>query len=325
MNNEANIKPELVEEAVEHLLAEGGPEKTPASRYFLLFFQTGESDSIDRSVAMQITETLARKVSTPPEETEIDMWLESGGGDAHSAYKIAAALQEYSSRLRVVVPDYAKSAATLMTLAADELYMSRTAELGPLDAQIEHPSEKDRSVSALDVAECTSDLAQTALGIVLRGGTQVLKITALDRRETLSELLSFAAAFTSPMVAKLDPMTMHWASGLLKVAEEYGKRLMKRDPLREPVASAILNALVKNYPSHGFVIDRSEARRIGLAVMPAEEYEHWAYVERVYYTTLKAGKSCVVLLSAEELHDLTDQIDKGGSGDATRPTACRPG
>lgn len=38
--------------------------------------------------------------------------------------------------LRVVVPDFAKSAGTLMALGSDAVVMSDTSELGPIDPQI---------------------------------------------------------------------------------------------------------------------------------------------------------------------------------------------
>ena len=41
-----------------------------------------------------------------------------------------------TSRLRMIVPDLAKSAATLMVLGADSILMSDTSELGPIDPQV---------------------------------------------------------------------------------------------------------------------------------------------------------------------------------------------
>ncbi len=41
-----------------------------------------------------------------------------------------------SARLRIIVPDYAKSAGTLMVLGPDSVVMSDTSELGPIDPQI---------------------------------------------------------------------------------------------------------------------------------------------------------------------------------------------
>ena len=41
-----------------------------------------------------------------------------------------------TGRVRVIVPDYAKSAGTLMALGADRIIMSETSELGPIDPQV---------------------------------------------------------------------------------------------------------------------------------------------------------------------------------------------
>ena len=40
-----------------------------------------------------------------------------------------------TGRLRVIVPDFAKSAGTLIALAADKIVMSDSSELGPIDPQ----------------------------------------------------------------------------------------------------------------------------------------------------------------------------------------------
>ena len=79
---------------------------------------------------------MEEEIESPKECTEIDVWLDSPGGKANAAYKIALLLRSRAAKLRVVVSDYAKSAATLLVLAADEIYMAGAAELGPLDAQI---------------------------------------------------------------------------------------------------------------------------------------------------------------------------------------------
>ncbi|MCL6580724.1 MAG: ATP-dependent Clp protease proteolytic subunit [Firmicutes bacterium] len=59
--------------------------------------------------------------------------LDSPGGDIHAAYLLARLYRTHASKLTVVVPRFAKSAATLICLAADEIVMTRIAELGPLD------------------------------------------------------------------------------------------------------------------------------------------------------------------------------------------------
>lgn len=67
--------------------------------------------------------------------------LHSGGGYALSAERIIEVCKSYCSRRNdgskfiVIVPKKAKSAATIVALAADKIYLRDTAELGPVDPQ----------------------------------------------------------------------------------------------------------------------------------------------------------------------------------------------
>ena len=65
--------------------------------------------------------------------------MESGGGDIDAAYKILNLFKSYANKISVIVPFYAKSAATLIALGADELIVCKAGELGPLDPQVRDP------------------------------------------------------------------------------------------------------------------------------------------------------------------------------------------
>lgn len=194
-------------------------------------------------------------------------------------------LRSVASTIRVVVPDYAKSAATLLSLVADEIYMAPVAELGPLAAQIGYEQE-GMTISALDRACSLDDLTSSSMNIVLDGGAAVLQSTRLSRSETITAMLDFAAKFLEPVVAKLDPTMLHWSGTLLRVAAEYGRRLMlTRQDFPPELASSIPNQLVEDYPTHGFVISIAQAKELGLPVMPLAEYEFADYVGELYRAT----------------------------------------
>lgn len=94
----------------------------------------------------------------------LDLMLHSPGGDPATAEKLVRMLRNVSSTdtedpgsggYRVIVPDQAKSAATLVALGASEIVMSTTSELGPIDPQV---SLQDRDgnwiwLSAFDYVE----------------------------------------------------------------------------------------------------------------------------------------------------------------------------
>src|SRR5690349_379175 len=116
------------------------------TRYVLAIFQgrghTAQLRTISRSLVAHVQRLLDNTVKTSKSRTEIEIWLDSPGGDAHAAYKLWLDLRSRCRRLVVVIPDLAKSAATLLALGADEIVMAPAAELGPLDVQISHPDRE---------------------------------------------------------------------------------------------------------------------------------------------------------------------------------------
>jgi Serine dehydrogenase proteinase len=66
----------------------------------------------------------------------VDIVLHSPGGFAEAAEAIVEAIRQKFSHVRFIVPSYAKSAATMMAMAGDEILLEDDAELGPIDPQM---------------------------------------------------------------------------------------------------------------------------------------------------------------------------------------------
>lgn len=66
----------------------------------------------------------------------LDVLIHSPGGSAEAAEAIIELLRSRFSDLRFIVPDLAKSAATMMCCAANQLLMDEKSELGPIDPQM---------------------------------------------------------------------------------------------------------------------------------------------------------------------------------------------
>ena len=61
--------------------------------------------------------------------------LHSPGGDGETAVRITRAAQARCKELTVIVPDMAKSAATLLAVGAHYILMGPASDLGPIDPQ----------------------------------------------------------------------------------------------------------------------------------------------------------------------------------------------
>jgi hypothetical protein len=67
----------------------------------------------------------------------VDLILNSPGGQPELAEKIIMTLRHYyDDNMRVIVPEFAKSAATIVCPGADEILMGYCSELGPIDPQM---------------------------------------------------------------------------------------------------------------------------------------------------------------------------------------------
>ena len=239
----------------------------PITRYLLVWFSP---ETIKPQSLVPIRRMVEDSVVEEPQQVEVDVWLESPGGDAHTAFKLALLLRYVAVKIRIIVPDYAKSAATLLALAGHEIYLAPAAELGPLDAQLHE--EGKGYISALSIARAADEVARDAVALAGRGGADLLLQTGLTRAETLDAMLRFSASFSEPLVRQLDPKSVHHAKQMLRVTMKYAENLLSATmPLGTAMHMAV--HLVEDFPSHGFVISYQDAKNLDLPVRPISEYD----------------------------------------------------
>jgi hypothetical protein len=67
---------------------------------------------------------------------KIDLYIETPGGSGEAAEEIVKFLHNKFESVNFVIAGEAKSAGTIMAMSADEIYMTDSGSLGPIDAQI---------------------------------------------------------------------------------------------------------------------------------------------------------------------------------------------
>lgn len=200
------------------------------------------------------------------ENRPIALVIDSPGGHAKCAYQLAMLFRRRCGGFIAVVPRYAKSAATLLSLGADAVLLGEFGELGPLDVQILDP-DREQINSALDEVQSLERLLAFSLEAVDQAMLLFVNRTGKKVDNLLPDVMCFVTDMMRPLTEKIDTVHYTMMSRILKVAEEYAVRLLK--PRYPPdVAERIARHLVERYPEHGFVIDAEEAASIGLKVMP---------------------------------------------------------
>lgn len=178
------------------------------------------------------------------------------------AYRISRCFQSCYEKFTVVVAGWCKSAGTLICIGASEIVMGDMGELGPLDVQLAKPDELGTIASGLTIDSSFRSLQAAAfqmferclLDILAKSGGRITTKTAAELSVNLS------VGLFAPIYGQMDPAKIGEDYRSTRIAEEYAHRLNVRpqnlsfDNEGDPVES-----LVRGYPSHGFVIDRTEA------------------------------------------------------------------
>jgi len=102
-----------------------------------------------RYIDINDSEDVLRAIQMTDDDIPVDIILHTPGGLVLAALQIARAIREHKAKVTVFVPHYAMSGGTLISLAANEIVMSRHAVLGPIDPQLVLDFDT-RSPEALD-------------------------------------------------------------------------------------------------------------------------------------------------------------------------------
>jgi Serine dehydrogenase proteinase len=244
-----------------------GPRKTPmyqaqsAERYMrqaqikeiqqksnsgLLCYVAGSGAQITRDDIIGVVELL----HNVPRGSNIDLLLHTGGGDINAAEKIVFMLRAAvgtAGRFRVIVPDFAKSAGTLIALAADKILMSDSSELGPIDPQFPK-RDTDGTVrwhSVLNYIEAFETICRKV---------------QLDPNDVSA----------SVMLSKFDPTTLVQFESVKRrarmLAEQHLNRWMfqRKKATYTKIASELMD--IARWPAHGQMIGYEDAKELELEI-----------------------------------------------------------
>jgi len=207
---------------------------------------------------------------------ELDLVIQSFGGDIHAAYQIIELLRFHAKKLYACVPFYAKSAATLLCIGSDIIYLDELAQLGPLDTQIQEKQKggKKQYVSALNPFKAVEQMQNLALETLDMAMKMIVQRTDLDLDECFKHGIEFVKVTTGPLIGQLNPEKLGTYSRLLSICEDYGNRLLRRfSSFDEKQQKEMIKNFVHGYPSHDYIIDYNELKEIGFSVELFDEDE----------------------------------------------------
>ncbi len=214
----------------------------------------------DRSVAL-----LEDLIYDASPGQDLHVLLHSPGGDGEAAVRLIRSMQARSREVTVVVPDQAKSAATLLALGAHHILMGPTSDLGPVDPQLfVGDGQSGQLVAAKDIIAAVEEAVE-----------------AVQKEPNTHRIYA-------SLLGGVDAIRLQEARSALERIEDLLAEALKSNPDR---SESLIGGLRKNLKrplihrtkSHGAIFGIDDARKAGLPVLDAREHaEQWHTLWRLY-------------------------------------------
>ncbi len=206
-----------------------------------------------------ISQVIEQIMLIPKEEKSIDLLIISNGGDPITSLRIVSLLRERFDSISVLLPYVAYSAATILSLGADEIVMHPYSNLGPVDPQltVSHNNEKgirERLHFSSEDLRNYVDFIKTDVGI----SDQEHLVTAV-----------------SPLIKDVGALPIGSAKRSQQLSLTLSEKMLGWHFSDSTKAKSIARALNSSYYHHGYAVSRKEAKDIGLPITePTEDLEN---------------------------------------------------
>jgi hypothetical protein len=215
----------------------------------LIVYATSTRPNLNAMMAADSIREFIDQINAIGDGDEVDVLINSTGGDPLTAWKLMSLLRERFKRVSVLVPYMAFSAATIFALGADEIVMHPHASLGPIDPQIimKQPDGSLRQFAYEDVG---------AFLRFLEGDAKVK-----DQAHVSSVI--------ERLFAVVDPVNVGAAKRASELSADIGERLLfmhMRESSDQGRPRQIAENLNKSFFAHGDAVSRSRAKELQLKI-----------------------------------------------------------
>jgi hypothetical protein len=224
---------------------------------------------------------------------QLNLIISGPGGDGTVAEKIIELCRAYCKEFRVIVPNRAKSAATIIALGADEIVMGYCSELGPIDAQVPHVvGGLIRWISAQSFIDSRSALLNSYA-------------EAVKKKEDARAILQQIAVLDAPFIDHCEKLMDFSRTVASKYLERYMFSTLKPASARDKAIQNVLTKLssVGIFKVHGRMIDGNAAKtdlKLKVRLLPKDDplwIDVWHYYIRAD-VSLSSGSGVAKLIES---------------------------
>lgn len=225
-------------------------EKLRNSRV-VTYLTSDRQGPLNARIAGDIIPIISKQLRQIGKTENIDLFLYSSGGDTMVPWRLVSMIREYCDKFSVLIPYKAHSAATMISLGADEIVMSDLSELSPIDpstANVFNPVDpknpQNRIPISVEDVMAFFDLAKNKFGI--------------KSDEDLTKIFNKFVE-SNPQIHPLALGNVNRTHNLIRIL---AKRLLKshKEPMRDEDIEIVVDNLTEKLYSHQYFIGRKEAK-----------------------------------------------------------------
>lgn len=218
----------------------------------LLVYITGDRKGMETRIATDAVPFIFDHLSRMGRQECIDLYLYTTGGITMAGYGIVNLIREFCDEFTVIIPYKAFSCGTLIALGANEIVMTKLAQLSPIDPSLDHPL-------------CPTVQAPGLPGTTARVPVNVEDVTSyleLAREVGLEDEDSITKVFERLSNA-VNPLTLGAANRLRGQIAFLARTLLSYHMTdEEEKIETIIKIITKERFSHDYLIGRKEAKEI---------------------------------------------------------------
>lgn len=234
----------------------------------VLVYITGDRPGFQTQMGQDVYDLFVDQLEAIGKVKRISLYLYSRGGDTNIAWSLCNLIRSYCDEFIVIIPSRAHSAATLLSLGADKIYMTKQATLSPIDPSLNthlnpvDANSKEQMPISVESIKGFIQLAKEELGIIgSEESAEVLKVLAKEIHPLVLGDVYRARSHIRMLARKL--LEIHF-KGNTEAIEK------------------ITNFLCSDSWNHNYTINRKEAKEsLGLKIDKPDD-ELYAIIKSIY-------------------------------------------
>jgi len=218
----------------------------------IIVYIAGDRAGLETRIAADIFPLFHQHLTKIGAQKKIDLFIYSTGGETIAGFGLVNLIREFCEEFNIIIPFKAYSCATLISLGANEILMTKMGQISPVDPSVNHalgpvvqvpgqPGAKRIAPVSVEDVNAYIDLAKDEVG--------------LGEEESMAKVFEILSSCVNPLVLGAVHRSREQIAHL-------SKTLLKKHIDKDEQIKHIVKTLTRERFSHNYLIGRKEAKDV---------------------------------------------------------------